>query len=104
MGAGAVSVARLPGQRQDGRWKAMTWLAGDRTEHTATGSSRVGCSCGPEQGFPEEGTNHRFPNHVLLVIASARSVRKPALFTERNVMGARVPMNAREMSCVRVCP
>ena len=49
----------------------------------------VSCSCGPEQGFPEEGTNHRFPNHVLLVIASARSVRKlPVCASGMPCMGA----------------
>ena len=51
----------------------------------------VSCSCGPEQGFPEEGTNHRFPNHVLLAIA-------------RQDLCARLLCSPSEMSWVRVCP
>ena len=104
MGAVAVKSVWLVCSGRDKKgvtWKAMTWLAGDRTNSlppkhllaAPTGSTGpravVSCSCGPEQGFPEEGTNHRFPNHVLLVIASARSVRKlPVCASGMPCMGA----------------
>ena len=117
MGAVAVKSVWLGCLGRDKKgvtWKAMTWLAGDRTNslppkhllvQPPKGAAQqaprsvesteprevVSCSCGPEQGFPEEGTNHRFPNHVLLAIA-------------RQDLCARLLCSPSEMSWVRVCP